>query len=201
MALLPQDPHKQKLLLLGIVPLLLAGAYYQFVHTPRAERADELESRVERITSQNDALRAIVARFGTELPQRLAMYQEHMHQLEELIPRREDVPRLIHQITEVAMRSNVDLEVIRPGPEQAGEYYSHQTFELQVTGDYHAIGEYLTAIGSLGRIVRPYELKLSREAVQSDPNAPPKLRAAFRIETYVMPDPTDQDTAGPNATT
>jgi type IV pilus assembly protein PilO len=203
MALLPQDPKKQKLLLLGILPLALAFAYYHFLHTPRAAEAERLEARVEMLAAQNDAMRAVVARFGTDLPRRLAIYQEHVRHLEQLIPHREDVPRLIYQITERALENGVELAVIRPGTEEAGEFYSRQTFELQVLGEYHSIGEYLTAIGSLSRIVRPHELKLSVETPRPDGEKSPTLRAAFRIEVYVMPEPTSTDTepARTNAST
>jgi hypothetical protein len=120
-----------------------------------------------------------------------------VRQLEQLIPHREDVPRLIYQITERAMDSGVELAVIRPGSEEAGDFYSRQTFELQVLGEYHSIAEYLTAIGSLSRIVRPHELKLSVETPRPDGEKSPTLRAAFRIEVYVMPDAAIESTTEP----
>lgn len=202
MALLPKDPQKQKQFLLGIVPVALLAGYWFGLHPARALEVQELETRVERISVQNDAMRVIVARFGADLPRRLAIYQEHVRMLEQLIPRREDVPRLIYQITERALETNVDLALIRPGAEQPGDFYSQQTFELHVLGEYHDIAEYLTAIGSLGRIVRPYEMVLKVEPQQeARADKSPMLRAGFRIEVYVMPDLTAPDTARAHAST
>jgi Tfp pilus assembly protein PilO len=201
MALLPKDPQKQKQVLLGILPLAAAFGYYFGLHPARAEEVQVLETRVERLATQNDAMRVVVARFGADLPRRIAIYQEHVRLLEQLIPRREDVPRLIYQITERALETNVDLALIRPGAEQPGDFYSQQTFELHVLGAYHDIAEYLTAIGSLGRIVRPYEMMLKIEPPAPDGSKSPTLRAGFRIEVYVMPDPTAPDTARAHAST
>jgi type IV pilus assembly protein PilO len=201
MALLPKDAKAQKQLLLGLLPLAMAFGYYYFLHTPRAEEAARLETRVEKLSQQNTAMRAVVARFGTDLPQRLAMYQEHVRMLEQLIPHREDVPRLIYQITENAMSNGVELAVIRPGSEQAGDFYSRQTFELQVLGEYHGIADYLTSIGSLGRIVRSHDVKMSVETPRPDGEKSPTLRAIFRIEVFVMPDPMDAEIARANAST
>jgi type IV pilus assembly protein PilO len=187
MSLLPQDSAKQKQLALLIVPLAAAVLYWNFMYTPRTAELDQLEARVETLTTKNNALRAVVARYGTDLPKRVAIFQEHVQQLEDLIPRREDVPVLIHQITQRALDTGVELTVIRPGSEVAGDFYSQQTFELQVRGQYHSIADYLTAIGSLTRIVRPYDVKLDVEDRVAD--EPPTLRATFRIETYVMPAP------------
>jgi type IV pilus assembly protein PilO len=203
MALLPQDPKKQKQFLLGLLPIALAVGYFYMVHTPRSEELEQMETRVERLARNNDAMRVIVARFGADLPRRLAIYQEHVRMLEQLIPRREDVPRLIYQITERAMETGVDLALIRPGAEQPGDFYSQQTFELHVLGHYHDVAEYLTAIGSLGRIVRPYDMVLKVEQGPQSDNSDkaPVLRAGFRIEVYVMPDLTGPETERTHAST
>jgi type IV pilus assembly protein PilO len=201
MTLLSRASTKQKQILLGVLPLVLAFGYYFWIQTPNAERAANLEQRVERLTQQNDGLRVVVSRFGPDLQRRIAVYQEHVRVLEQLIPYREDVPRLIYQITENALGNGVELAVIRPGAEQPAEFYTRQTFELQVVGEYHSIAEYLTSIGSLGRIVRPHDLKLSVESAKPDGEGSPALRAIFRIEVYVMPDHTDVATERTNAST
>jgi type IV pilus assembly protein PilO len=189
MALLPQDPQKQKMLLLGLLPIVLAFLYYNFYHTPRAETLETDESALETLVAANDAARATQAQWGRDLPRRLAIYEEHIKQLETLIPRREDVPVLINQITARAGDHQVELAALNPAPEEAGEFYSRQTYELQVLGNYHGIAEYLTAIGSLPRIVRSREFKMAVETPDPRGGAP-TLRAIFRIETFIMPDPT-----------
>jgi type IV pilus assembly protein PilO len=201
MALLPRDTAAQKRVLLGVLPLLAAFGYYYVLHAPRATEAAALETRVEKLTQQNGAMRTVVARYGADLPQRLAVYEENVRLLERLIPHREDVPRLIYQITENAMSSGVELAVIRPGSEEAGDFYTRQTFELQVLGEYHGVADYLTSIGSLGRIVRPHDIKLSVETPRPNGDASPMLRAIFRIEVYVMPDLVDAQSARPHEST
>lgn len=195
MALLPQDPQKQKQLLIGLVPILIAFGYYYFYHTKRVEEVTALESSIERLEVANAGMRSIVSRYGQDLQQRLAVYQAHVGQLEQLIPRREDVPVLISQITARAQELRVELAALNPSVEEAGEFYSRQTYELQVLGDYHGIGEYLTAIGSLPRIVKSTEMKLNVAEAATEPGQSPTLRAIFRIETYIVPDPGVPDSA------
>lgn len=200
MALLPQDPRKQKLILAGIVPVAIAALVWYLIYTPRSLEAEEIEAQVETMEMKNAANAAIVARFGTDLERRLSIYQEHVTQLEQLIPRREDVPALIQQITERAQALGVELVMLNPDVEEAGEFYGRQTYNLRVIGDYHSIGEYLTSIGSLRRIVKPDEVQIAVES-DADDGTPPKLRASFKIETFVMPDPTAPapESAAPNA--
>ncbi|MGH7449688.1 MAG: type 4a pilus biogenesis protein PilO [Longimicrobiales bacterium] len=197
MALLPQDPQKQKQVLVALLPILIAFGYYYFYHGKREAEATALQERVETLEVANAAMSQIVARFGADLPQRLAVYQAHIGQLESLIPRREDVPVLISQITERAQAVGVELAGLNPSVEEPGEFYSRQTYELQVLGDYHSIGEYLTAIGSLPRIVKASELKLNTDQPATEAGESPTLRATFRIETFIVPDPASvTNTAG-----
>jgi type IV pilus assembly protein PilO len=189
-----RDPQVQKKAAAVLVPLALAVVYYVMLYTPRVEEADRLEIRAETLESQNNAMRAIVARYGSDLERRLAIFEEHLQQLEQLIPHREDVPHLINQITEGAAGAGVDLTVLRPGGESPGDFYSQQTFELEVTGDYHSVAEYLTAIGSMPRIVRSSHLRLMRVGTGSDS----QLRAAFRIQTYVLPAPGESEAQNAN---
>ena len=189
MALLPQDPQKQKLVFIGLLPILFAFGYYYFYHTKRATEAATLQDNVDRLEVSNAGMRQIVSRYGPEFHQRLAVYQAHVGQLEELIPRREDVPVLISQITARAQEIGVELAGLNPAVEEAGTFYSRQSYEIQVLGSYHSIGEYLTAIASLPRIVRSSEVKLSVHTPATEPGESPRLRAIFRIETFIVPDP------------
>ena len=187
MALLPKDQKKQAQLLLGLVPFLLGFVYYNYVYTKRSTEIETLTAQVADLQMKNDAMRAIIARHGTDLPKRLALYTEHVRQLEQLIPRREDVPMLINQITQQAHELGVELAALNPSPEEPGEFYSRQTYEVHVLGEYHKIGEYLAGIGALPRIIRSGEMKISVDAPMEDKQKNPLLRAAFRIETYIIP--------------
>jgi type IV pilus assembly protein PilO len=191
MALLPKDKKAQQRLLIGLLPLVLAAGYYQFVYSGRVEQIDALETQVADLKTRNDAMAAVVARYGADLPQRLAIYEEHVKRLEQLIPRREDVPQLISRITQSAHSLGVELAGLNPSGEEPGEHYSRQSYEVQVLGEYHRIGEYIAAIGSLDRIIRPARVLINLEGQQPVGQENPLLRARFRIETYISPSPSN----------
>jgi Tfp pilus assembly protein PilO len=184
-----RDPAFQKKAVLVLVPIAMAVAYHQVYFGDRMAQVAEQAARVESLESQNNAMRVIVARYGTDLERRVAVFAEHLGQLEQLIPGREDVPNLINQITEVAGSTGVELTVLRPGGETPGDHYSRQSYELEVSGDYHSVAEYLTTIGSLPRIARSANLHLLRTEATVSRTGTPLLRARFTVDTYVMPVP------------
>jgi len=191
MALNLREPRTQKLVLAGVVPLLLAVAYYQFLYNPRRDKIDELQTQYETLASQNKAAEAAIARYGPNLSQQLAVYEQHLAVIERLVPRRNDIPNLLVAMGEQANSSRVQWGGFVPQAEETGQYYSKQTYEISVSGLYHDIGSYLAAIGSLPRIVKPSKMNVAvtRDRAPRDPSLPPLLRARFDVETYVLPMP------------
>jgi Tfp pilus assembly protein PilO len=184
---LPKDPEQQKRLLIGLVPLLLAFGYYQFMHGKKVAEVDALGTRLEQLESQNAAMRPQALTGGAELQQKLALYEQHMKRLEELIPQSEEVPQLLNSMSERAQDAQVDLSLMRPQAEVPGQFYTEQSYEIAVIGGYHEIGRYLGMIASLSRIITPVELKLEPRSGDTLRDGTPRLLAGFRIKTYVVP--------------
>lgn len=188
MALLPTDPKKRNLLMLGIAPVALLAAYWYFFYAPRAEEQDQQQQRLEQIETKNAAARAIVAKAGPDLKKKLALYEQHADRLEELIPKTAEVPDLLHDITMRAEETGVELNLMRPEANQAAGPYTQQVYSMSVFGPYDGIGRFLTAVGSLPRIITPVHLKLVPRT-EVDRSGAQRLQAEFQIETYVAEPP------------
>jgi type IV pilus assembly protein PilO len=201
MGFLPKDPALQKKLVIGLIPLLLAGAYYQLMHTKRVEAIETLETTLQTLESVNGAAKVLAEQGGPELQQRLALYEQHMERLEMLIPRREQVPELLHAMTLRAQGTGVELTRMKPEAEEPTPYYTRQTYEIGVRGTYHDVGLFLSEVGSLPRIITPTEFKLAGNTGLMNKQGMPLLNANFRIVTYIIPEPTvvSADSAGTHA--
>lgn len=184
---LPKSPEQQKRLLIGVMPLLLLFVYYQFMHGKKVEENEALQSRYEQLKARNDAMRPQALTGGAELQQKLALYEQHMKRLEELIPQSEEVPQLLNSMSERAQDAYVDLALMRPHPENVGQFYNEQKYNISVIGTYHDIGRYLAMIGSLSRIITPIELTIAPRANDTLRDGTPRLEADFKIVTYVIP--------------
>jgi type IV pilus assembly protein PilO len=186
---LPKDKAGQQKLLLGVIPFLIFFGYYQFMHGKKKEEIATLEARLEELETRNNVARQIAASGGPELQQKLALYEQHMKRLEELIPRNEEVAALLNGLSERAIDTNVDIALMRPEAAEEGQFYRQQTYQLNVIGLYHDIGRYMAAIASLPRIITPVELALKpRGPTDMGRDGTPRLQASFRIVTYVIPE-------------
>ena len=187
MGLGPSDPQQQRKLLIGIIPILLLGAYWYFFHGAKAEEVTNMRTRLETLEQNNNTARAIAQQgSGEDLARRLELYQEHMERLEQLIPSGEEVPDLLNMIASRAEATDVQLALMRPEEDAATEFYRRVTYEMGVIGTYHDVGQFLSEVGSLPRIVTPIDVTLRRREETRN-----QLEASFRIETYVLPQPGD----------
>lgn len=189
MTLLPEHPERQKKLLAGITALVLFLMYYQFIHAERTAEIAALELRLEALETTNTEAKALARQGGPELEDKLAVLEQRILRLEELIPHREEVPDLLHAMTLRAQGTGVELTRMSPQREEPGPYYSKQTYEIGVKGTVHRVGRYLAEIGSLPRIVTPTRLTLQSGSGGTDRDGSPLLDASFRIVTYIVPDP------------
>lgn len=192
MGLGPSDPAQQKKLLIGLIPILLLVGYWYFLHGAKAEEVAGMRTRIETLEQNNNTARAIANQgSAADLQRRLELYEEHMIRLEELIPSGDEVPELLNMIATRAEGTDVQLALMRPDEDAAGQFYRRVTYEMGVFGTYHQIGAFLSEIGSLPRIITPIDLTLRRREDGSS-----ELEASFRIETYVLPQPGGSASAG-----
>jgi len=190
MALIPDEPKQRYALLAGILAAGLFYVFWAYWYTPQKTEADGLQAQLEQLESGNQRAQLISARGGTELRERLALYERHVGYLERLIPQEEEFAALLNDITAESRRQGVEINAIDPEPEEVGEFYTKKSYELVVIGDYHNIGRFLTTIASLPRIVTPVDLEVSvfqgdQEVLSPDYETP--LAARLRIQTYLLP--------------
>jgi Tfp pilus assembly protein PilO len=190
MSILPSDPQKRQIVLLGVLLVGLGGyGAYEMLHKPRASQVAELESRLESLKLQNQAALALTREGGVaDFERRLALYRDQLISVEGLIPLSEEVPDLLDAIAAEAQRTGIELTLLQPTGATEEMYYTRRTYDLAVVGAYHDIGYFLGRIGSLPRIVTPRGLSLSIKS-EDERSGNPLLEARFSIETYVLPNP------------
>lgn len=202
MALLPSDPQQRNKVLLGL--LMIGGLAYgghTYLYEPRTAEIAELETRLERLETVN---RGAVARTQgggvAEAERQLAFYQAQLASMEGLVPTSEELPDLLDAIAAEARRTGVELALIQPVSATKEEFYTRRTYDLAVVGAYHDIGDFLTRVASLERIVTPINLTLVPRENAARPTRA-DLEAKFAIETYVLPGAGDDASPMPRSIT
>jgi type IV pilus assembly protein PilO len=188
MAMPPLEPQMRKNLLLGVVLLAIVAYFgYDSLYAPRVAEARELDTELAQVQAANVRARAISRSSGADaVEERLGVYRRQLEMVEGLIPSTEELPDLLNAIAAEAGHTGVRMTLIQPVGATREEYYTRRTYDLAVVGRYHDIGDFLTRVASLSRIVTPTSLTLTARP-QQNPDAPLELEARFSVETYVIP--------------
>lgn len=188
MALIPDDPKQRNALVIGILAAAVFYFFWTYWYTPVRTEVDEMTARLEQLDAENRRAQIIATRGGAELEELLARYERHVGQLEALIPRSEEVPALLNDVTAVARQTGVELAVLRPEADEVGAFYTKKSYQLDLIGEYHDLGRYLASIASLPRIITPVNLEVTRfQGNQSVLDMESPLTARLQIQTYSLP--------------
>jgi type IV pilus assembly protein PilO len=181
------------MLLIGIVALGLAGAYWNFVYSPKAAELTVLQERVDTLENRNARARVEMASGSVDqLKAEAEALQQDLEVMRQLVPTGNEVPALLEQVSTAARRVGLDLATVQPQPVIEGDQFDTYTYKISVTGGYHAVARFLSNVGSLTRIVAPMNVNLTVatnpavSAVQRRPEGASALDTKFEIQTYVV---------------
>jgi type IV pilus assembly protein PilO len=199
MALPPLSTDLRNKLVMGLL-VLVGGVYlfYTYLYRPKADEVAVLETRLASLQMQNNTARAVTGNASTaDVERRLVGYRDQLKAVEGLIPSSEELPDLLDAISAQAQRSGVEISLIQPAGAVQEQYYTRRTYDMAVVGPYHAIGAFLSRVGSLQRIVTPLNVVLTPRGPAPGAAAgdSPRLEARFSIETYVIPGDTQPNGA------
>ena len=189
MALLPQNPRSQKLLVVALLSVGLAAVYQQLVWTPKNKDLTTIAVRLDTLDSLNKLAKSEVAKgTATKMKQEADTYARELAELRHLVPMENEVPALLESISTAARHAGLELSDVQPDGIVDGDQFNTYKYKLGVTGAYHQVGEFLASVGSLSRIVAPINLTLTPTARVGE-RKPKKneqfLDARFQIQTYV----------------
>lgn len=189
MAGLPTNQRDRILLAVGIVMLIGAGAYWYFVDAPQRTALLTKAAHIDTLNASNQRAKAVLARgSAAALKAESDSLRANLDLMRTLVPAGNEVPALIEQVSNAARRVKLELAGIDPQPPIEGEMFDTYRYRVRVNGDYHSIGDVLTNIASLKRVVAPINLSLLANASQTAKVVPGRqnLLATFDIQTYVV---------------
>jgi type IV pilus assembly protein PilO len=139
---------------------VLAGGIYWLVikqEMPILERA-QLEETELKSTFEQKQRRA--ANFDAYKAQLAEIEREFGTMLRQL-PGRTEVDSLLVDIAQTALASGLEEELFQPNGEVPLDFYAELPISLRYTGSYHEIGDFVSGVAALPRIVTLHNIKIS----------------------------------------
>jgi type IV pilus assembly protein PilO len=183
--------REQKLAAVGAAAVLLLGGYWYFLYKPKAAELAVTQAHVDSLDKKNQEARADIAQGSLQkLRAQSAEYDQSLKVMRQLVPRSNEVPALLEDISTAARRVGLDLATVEPMPVLPGEQFDTYRYKLAVIGGYHPVGQFLSNVGSLNRIIAPVTMTIKLHPVADKTKARVKkgeslVDTEFQVQTYV----------------
>lgn len=198
MAALPQE--RQVPLLLGLIAIVVGYLGYTGTALDTlglrglTQTKDSIVARQKTLDSlilMTDSAKKLLAQGSVEdLRRRLEGYRSSLELMRRLVPDRNEVANLMDEISTRAKIRGVQVAQFQPLPPEPGPA-PFQTYKYQyaVIGRFDQLGEFLSDVASLQRIIVPVDLTLgvadAARAKALGDSSGALLEARFQVRTFV----------------
>lgn len=155
--------------------ILFAG--YWFVVKDQLEALDRAELDEQKLRQSYLSKKALAIN--------LQAYRDQMKEMEETfgvmlqqLPDKTEVPELLIDITQTGLGRGLQFELFKPQKTRPADFYAELPISLKVTGTYHQLGEFVSDLAALPRIVTIGDLSLEPMKGQN------RLRMTAITKTY-----------------
>ena len=183
--------REQSMAGLGLAAVLLLAAYWYFLYKPKAAELSLTQIHVDSLDKKNQQAKADIATGSLQkLRAQSAEYEQSLKVMRQLVPRSNEVPALLEDISTAARRVGLDLATVEPMPVLQGEQFDTYRYKLAVIGGYHPVGQFLSNVGSLNRIIAPVTMAIKLHPALGRTKARTKkgeslIDTEFQVQTYV----------------
>src|SRR5216110_3883957 len=178
------------MLLITLVMVIVGYVFWTYWEQPTA-------AQIATSNAEIDSLQTIITRAkedlasGTveDLRRKVEQYQALLGVMRRLVPEKNEVPALIDDISTRSKVRGVTIGRFEPLAVESGSPFDTYRYRLEILGHYDQLGEFLSDIASLPRIIVPQDVILKAAAQQAQKllgdTLGALLEAQFGIRTFV----------------
>jgi type IV pilus assembly protein PilO len=167
-------------IVLIVVGIALIVLFYRYGIMANNTTIKDLKDKHAAYTDSVNTARTVAERLD-EMKMRVRIAELQWEKATEMLPTAKEIPDLLTSITQVGAKSNVSFRLFQPNPMRQEDIYKALPIKVSIASNYHDLGLFLTAIGSLPRIVNVSDLKVIKSG-----DADKTIQADFVATTYVL---------------
>jgi Tfp pilus assembly protein PilO len=184
------DQRGQIFLLISALALGGTYAIFTFLHGPTRAEITSIRAQLDTIDSVVTMAKAELAKGSKDQVEREnERYGGMLSIMRQLVPEENEVPTMLDDISNRAKIRGVHLGRFQPLSVEPGSPFDTHKYRFEVFGRYDQVGEFLSDIASLARIMVPEELSLTPAQQQTqrflNDTSGALLEATFSIRTFV----------------
>jgi len=177
-------PPVIKLTTLILISVVIVGGLYWFM-------VKNSNLQLQRVVSQEPGFKdqyrtksfqvANLDAFKTQLVDMEIMFETLLSQL----PNETDMPALLDDISTTGTQSGLEIDKVTPQSDVTKEFYIETPISIDVRGSYHEMGNFVSSLSAIPRIVTMHDFSMKVSGATSDNNeAEAPLQMTISARTY-----------------
>ncbi len=164
-------PTPVKAMVTGIVCLMVAGVW---VYLDTLGQIEVFEAAVQKeVTLKQEFEQKHKKAVNLENYEiQLAQIETELFEMIRQMPTREEVASLLIDISQMGMATGLEFRLFKPQPAVQKEFYSELPINIEVIGEYDALGVFVSGLAALPRIVTVHDVKIV--PADDEPKAKPE---------------------------
>jgi type IV pilus assembly protein PilO len=177
-------PNGIKAVAIALLCGALAGAWYYFDTKDQVSRLEtaqrkEAELRTSFETKQRKA--ASLEAYRLQLEEMKQSFGAMLRQL----PDKTEVAALLVDVSQTGLAAGLEFELFQPSGEQLKDFYAELPIKVQVNGQYHEFGQFVSGLAALPRIVTIHNVSIgSPSKKRGGGSGPEDLTLSATVRTY-----------------
>ncbi len=146
-------PFWLRVVLIVLIFSLVAGfGVWQFVMKSKKPQLERVQAKEQTLRDDFSAKQRKAANLEAYKRQ-LADMETNFGAMLKQLPGRTEIPSLLVDISQTGLASGLEEELFQPGPEARKEVFAEKPIKIRLKGDYHELGNFVSGIAELPRIV------------------------------------------------
>lgn len=168
---------------LAFVAVLIAVpiASYFFVFKPRNEEIAKARAEINAKNVRLDNLRRLTGRIG-DLGREIVEREEELDRLNQKLPDREGVDRILEQVTQLAQKSNLLVRSVKGEKVAPAGLAMELPLKTTIEGNFDGFYQFLLDVESLPRITRVHQMKITKLGMGPRDNPEETVSGSMRAE-------------------
>ena len=169
------------------VLLAIPIASYFFVFAPRNAEIRDARAEISAKEKRLSELNILTDRIG-DLGREIAQREEDLERLNQKLPDREGVDRILEQVTQLAQKSQLNVRSVKGEKAVPAGLAMELPLKTVIEGNFEGFYQFLLDVESLPRITRVHAMKITKLGM--GPRDDPKdavvnaMRAEFTLSIY-----------------
>jgi type IV pilus assembly protein PilO len=159
-----KDPQVQKSIIVIILLVIIGYVYFftsflPFFFQPRKAKIESLSTEYEKINAELEKARRTVGNLA-----KLEMEYQRLHKkwiaAQSLLPQEKEVAQLLRKVTRAGNQAGITFTLFEPLEPVPKEFITENPVNIQIEGEYHQLGVFLSKIANIDRIINVSNLHI-----------------------------------------